>query len=290
MKPLVLLILVLMSINAFSQRKVSGTILDEDDEPVAGATIREVGTDNHTESGINGEFGIITLKDTCVLDVSMLGFREQLLKVTGHTVEVIRLRFYNYTSRWITVGTNYDFVNSKLGIQVSNGYDEKPLTHFEDFSDRFLYKASFHTDFGNEYGFGGTIGWSYPVKYINLLSVGYNKVRYSEKKKFDYQSINLAVSGHLGFIGSNIILNTGFQHLNGRDNIGFGLGLQKVLLYDRMYSGVSAGYYFDYWTYTVYIQGFVYKKMLGMRLSYDKIDRSDFLTLGINFSFNTSVF
>lgn len=285
-KHLVLLILFLYSTVAFSQRKISGTVVDKNnnEELIIGAQIQEEGTGNHVFSDIDGKFEIVTLKDTCVLIISMLGFECQSFKITSDIEQIVRLGYYDYTSKWITVGADYDFINSKFGVRFSNGYDEQPLIHFEDFPDRFIYKASFRTGFNKDYGFGGAIGWLYPTRHIDKITLEYDQVHYSGKDRFKYRNISITGVKYLGFINSDIILRAGFQSLNEHDNLGVSFGIQKVLLYNKLYSGLSAGYYGDYWIYSVYAQSFIYSNKWGLRLSYDRINRFDFLALGINFT------
>ncbi|MDH6308260.1 hypothetical protein M2451_001115 [Dysgonomonas sp. PFB1-18] len=289
-RTLIILSLLLVSNTAFSQRQVCGAIIDRDNnkESITGAKIQEEGTDNYVFSDIEGKFEIITLKDTCILIISMLGFESESLKITNNTEKNISLAYYSHTLKWITAGADYDFINSKSGIQFSNGYDERPLIHFEDFSDKYIYKVSFKTGFNKEYSFGGAIGWLYPTRFINMITLEYEQFHYSEKEIFKYKNINITGAKYLEPIDSEIILKLGFQSLNKKDNFGINLAIQKVLFQNRLYSELSAGYYFDYWIYSIYAQGFIYKDRVGLKLSYDRIDNFDLLTLGVNFLFSIS--
>lgn len=67
---------------------VKGKVVDANGEPVIGATIREVGTDNGTVTDVDGNFTIKTQADA-TLEVSFIGYKTQTLKaVTGKELAV----------------------------------------------------------------------------------------------------------------------------------------------------------------------------------------------------------
>lgn len=190
-----------------------------------------------------------------------------------------------YQTKWITVGSDYDFVNSAFGITISNGYNESPLMHFEDFQEDFMYKINGKTDFDKGYSYGANWAWKYPNRYLSLISIGFLQCNYPGKGFF-YRDMNIAAKYYLRFMDTNLFLKAGHQTLNDSKNLGASLDLQKVLSYSRLYSGLSVGYYFDYFTYAAYLQGFVYKKIIGLRLDYERIDNYNFFNLGLSFTFN----
>ncbi|SBW08144.1 conserved hypothetical protein [uncultured Dysgonomonas sp.] len=260
MRSVLFLILFVCSINTFSQRKVLGIIVDENNNPLIGVKVQEQGTDNYVDSGLEGEFQIITLKDTCVLSFSMLGLSPQKLYVTNNVSKSVKLRSYDRATHRITIGANYDFINSVLGVQISNGYDERALIHFEDFLDKIIYKTSFKTNFGKDYGFGVALGWLRPLKFVDVVSVRYDQMDYNENVKLDYRNINLSGSSYIRAINSSLIFNTGVIHLNKKNDFGIGVGLEKLLFVDKIYAGFLMGYYFDYYIYSVYTQSLLLKK------------------------------
>jgi len=59
---------------AFSQYTFTGTVVDDEGEPIAGATIHEKGTNNSTISNINGEFIIKSDEPEISIELSYVGF------------------------------------------------------------------------------------------------------------------------------------------------------------------------------------------------------------------------
>lgn len=81
----VLLLLCLLCFNSFqawAQNKVSGDVVDEQGEPIIGASIRENGTTNGTVTDLDGKFNIKVNKDATI-NVSYIGFTSQDIKVNG---------------------------------------------------------------------------------------------------------------------------------------------------------------------------------------------------------------
>jgi TonB-linked SusC/RagA family outer membrane protein len=65
-------------------KKVSGTVVDMQDEPVTGASVVEKGANNGTTTGLKGEFSL-TVSDNAILKISYLGFETQELALNGQT-------------------------------------------------------------------------------------------------------------------------------------------------------------------------------------------------------------
>ncbi|MBQ2459876.1 MAG: TonB-dependent receptor plug domain-containing protein, partial [Bacteroidaceae bacterium] len=72
----------MMSLVAMAQNNVRGTVVDENGEPVVGATVRVAGTQTGTITGIDGDFSIAAPAQG-VLSVSHVGFTTQEVKVSG---------------------------------------------------------------------------------------------------------------------------------------------------------------------------------------------------------------
>lgn len=113
----------------YSQNLVKGLIFDHDGLEIPGVKILETGTTNETASTLNGQFELLTVKDSTSISFSFIGYDTQTIVVTSDTTVNITMAFFEYNSRWLTVGTNYGFVNSIYGLQISNGVDE----------ERFIY-------------------------------------------------------------------------------------------------------------------------------------------------------
>ncbi len=73
-----------------AQQTVSGTITDENGEPLPGATIQEKGTTNGTITNVEGQFTLSVPADA-VLTVSFVGYETQELSLNGRSVLDVRL-------------------------------------------------------------------------------------------------------------------------------------------------------------------------------------------------------
>jgi hypothetical protein len=196
---------------------------------------------------------------------------------------------YNYldvsSSKWLTTGIQYDLCNSTLGLVISNGYNERPLFHFEDISEDVLFKILGSTDFISNYSFGGDIAFQYPIRGLSLISIGYSQLKYSQIQLFK-RDIHISAMKYLKKIEAGLILNIGYKTYNDLKNIGADFGLQKVLIYKKLYSELSIGYYFDNFTYSAAIEGFIFRNNIGVRLEYGRFENDNFLTIGLNFTFD----
>ena len=64
------------------QRIISGTIVDSDGVPLPGASIIEVGTGKGTSSDFDGNFSFSLENEQAELEISFIGFKNQILTVT----------------------------------------------------------------------------------------------------------------------------------------------------------------------------------------------------------------
>jgi hypothetical protein len=187
-------------------------------------------------------------------------------------------------TRYVTLGSQYDFINSTFGVLISNGYDERPLIHFENFADRLVFKIQANTSFNHDFSFETDLGWRHLFKKLPFISLGFKQYEYAQKDFF-HNDIYATAETFLPRSNIAIKLKVGYQTLNEHENIGADIELRKVIVYSRLYSGVSVGYHFDYFTYSAYVQGFMYKHKLGYRLQYENIGKFDFLKLGLIYTF-----
>jgi hypothetical protein len=276
--------LTLISCDAVSQNKVSGIVIDDIEKvTIPGAIIEEIGTANRVVTNQEGVFQINTLHDTCTLSFSWIGYSTKTIKITNDTSISIVLELWDYKAKWITIGTSYEVVNSVYGISISNGMDEKPLIHFEDLRADVLYKIDGQTDFNKDYSLRGKLSWNHPYKRISLASIEYLQSNFNNAG-FIHKDINL--SGMIGINWAQLNVKIGYQELNSYNNFGPSIGFQKSHYKPRLYYGFLMGYYFDYFTYNMYLQGFIYKNKLSLRLSYDRIEEFDFINVGFNYTFD----
>lgn len=64
-------------------RKIIGVVLDENNQPMAGATVVESGTDNGTMADERGRYEIVLRKDNSSLDFMMIGYKTETVIVGG---------------------------------------------------------------------------------------------------------------------------------------------------------------------------------------------------------------
>jgi len=269
--------------------------METDGSVLPGVVVQEDGTTNRTVSDVNGTFHITTLNDTCSLRFLFVGFLPHTIKITENSTVNILLKEDCVgccdCPGWTSIGVKYDIVNSMFGVIFSNGYDEMPLIHFEEFPDNLTYKMTAQTNFHKDFMFSANLAWNDISWYSSRIerrqgimpSIGYEHYDYSSKFFF-HRDIYASVITHFRLIGAALMLKTGYQTLNDANNWGACLGLQRFI-YSRLYSGISVGYYFDYLTYSIYLQGFA-NRNISYRLSYDRIDNYDFLNIGLNLLFN----
>ena len=78
----ILFFVLLLSISAFSQKvSFSGEVIDKQNEPVIGATVKEHGTTNGVVTDIDGKFSIQAGKNA-VFDISYVGYKTKSVRAT----------------------------------------------------------------------------------------------------------------------------------------------------------------------------------------------------------------
>ncbi|MBO5216907.1 MAG: carboxypeptidase-like regulatory domain-containing protein [Alistipes sp.] len=84
MKKLLLLMIGLaLGFTAQAQTLVTGTVVDEADQPMIGATVMVVGTTQGTSTDINGTFSFRVKGDAAEVEVSFLNYKTQILKLNA---------------------------------------------------------------------------------------------------------------------------------------------------------------------------------------------------------------
>ncbi|MEQ8712225.1 MAG: carboxypeptidase-like regulatory domain-containing protein [Cyclobacteriaceae bacterium] len=260
---------------------MDGIVYDLDGATIPGAKVIETGTTNETESDIAGRFQLRTLKDSCNLTISWIGFKSQTVVITSDTTLNVTLDNDFYNTRWIAFGTSYGIVNQVFGLQISNGVDEEPLIHFEDFQDKILIKVHGQTDFGDNYLYGGEFGLT-RLKFIRRTTIKYDFVNFKDSELF-LTDINLT-SRIRYFRNTGLIFRTGYQKLNDIENFGIGIGLEQGS--QNFYIGLNSRYYFDYFHHEAYLQFIIPSKdLLSIRTIYNRIDNMNLMSVGLNYAF-----
>ena len=102
-KPFLLLILIsCLSLSAYAQGTVKGTVTDEIGEPVVGATVRVDGTDVGTITDLNGAFSV-SASPQATLSISYVGFQPQKVRVAGRQQVSVVLKEDSETLRDVVV-------------------------------------------------------------------------------------------------------------------------------------------------------------------------------------------
>lgn len=274
--------LVIVSFQVSSQNLVKGTVFDShDDSMVPGAEIVELGSSNSTRSDLNGLFELTTSSDSSVLLISFIGYNPQKIIITSDTTLVVDLFYDFYNTRWLSFGANYGILNQVFGFQLSNGVDEEPLIHFEDFQDNILIKLHGQTDYTDDYSYGGEFGF-YLLGPIGRTTLKYDRINFEESGLF-LTDLNLT-SRIRYFKNTGLILRTGYQKLDGNETYGLGLGFEQDS--QNFHFGLNSRYYFDYFHHEMYFQFIIPSKdLLTFRTVYNRIDSTGLLTAGINYAF-----
>ena len=282
MRTYLLIILTIISTEAFSQILVQGKIRDINGEAIPGALINEIGTENKTISDLEGNFSLKTNQDSCSVSFSFIGLEIKTINFTKDSLINVTLEFGNYyNTRWLTFGTNYEFFNSVIGLQISNGVDEEPLIHFEDFQDNILIKVHGQYDLNTNYLYGAEIGAS-TLRYIGRTTLKYDVINFENSEIF-LTDINLT-SRIRYFRNTGLIFRAGYQKYNNNENFGFGLGLEQKGR--NVYFGFNSIYYFDYFYHEAYLQFRIpTKNFISFRTVYKRIDNKNMISVGLNYSF-----
>ena len=82
--------LMLLSLGASAQSKVTGKVVDTRGEEIIGATIKEAGTKNATVTDFDGNYSI-TVGPNATLNISYIGYKDVRVKVNGRSVINITL-------------------------------------------------------------------------------------------------------------------------------------------------------------------------------------------------------
>ena len=78
----ILFFVLLLSVSAFSQKvSISGEVIDKQNEPIIGATVKEHGTTNGVVTDVDGKFSIQVGKNA-VFDISYVGYKTKSVRAT----------------------------------------------------------------------------------------------------------------------------------------------------------------------------------------------------------------
>lgn len=283
MKWLVSILWVVSVTSVDAQRIVRGIVKDELNEVLIGVLVKEVGTENKTWTDVNGQYYLQTTEDTCQLVFLSIGSFNNRFTLTKSQILNVKMSSGHSPPRRISLGTNYDFVNHQIGFSLSNGYDEKPLIHFEDFKAKWAYKILASSNFQRDYGFSANLAynlWGNPFfPTIEVIRQDYLV------NNFKRVEANFSFGIGAQFLPLDLIFKPGVQSLNEDCNFGLAIGTDQIYLTKRAYSEFSFGYWGNYFSYKGVLHGVILEEQLSFRVLYERVNNFDFLRLGLNYLF-----
>ena len=274
-------VLLILPLIAFSQHSISGLVIDPYGARLPDATIIEDGTENNTKADLDGRFSLVSTQDSCSLTIAWLGYESQIIPITQDTFVLVTLSIFNYKSKWLTIGAGYDVLNSTTNLFISNGLDENALIHFEDFNESWMYKASGSFNLNKDYSWRTKLARDIYSKYLATPAIEFRQIHFAYRD-FILSDVNLSAGLAIRPIHQLLLIKTGFQRLNTKNHFGAALGTRLYIQHLPAYYGFMVGYWPPYWTWHAWLQGFILDYRLAFRAEYERIDRFDFLRIGIH--------
>ncbi|MDR2917174.1 MAG: TonB-dependent receptor [Tannerella sp.] len=106
------------------EKTIQGTVVDETNEPVAGASVVVKGTTNGIVTGLDGEFSL-KVKDDDVLVISYIGYSEQSVSINGRTsIRIVLTEDTQLLEEVVVVGYGTQKKSDVTGAMVSVGAQE----------------------------------------------------------------------------------------------------------------------------------------------------------------------
>ena len=263
-----------------SQIQIKGFV-HADGLPLPLANIIEDETKNTAQTDYDGWFELTTINKPSTITIHYIGYESESIEVNKDTIVYVILKGYSNDAHWLSFGGSFEAINSVFGIQVSNGSDEEPLIHFEDFQDDILIKVYGQTDFNRNYSYGAEIGVT-ATKNIGRTTLKYDVINYEQNKLF-LKDFNLT-SKLTNFGNFGVIFRMGYEKFNERNRFGVGGGLQHI--WNNFYLCINSRYYFGYFHHEAYLQMTIpSNNMFSFKTVYSRIDDKIILSLGLNYTF-----
>lgn len=118
---LFILILIFCSNSCWSQIKISGKVIDNTNYPLPGVTVKEIGSQNSTQTDFDGLYSIIVKDSNSVISFSYLGYLEKKIIVNKQTEINPILKEYVLYHTWdqkIGFNINSGLINNSFGGQL----------------------------------------------------------------------------------------------------------------------------------------------------------------------------
>lgn len=123
--------------------KITGRVLDNNGEPIIGASVLEQGTKNGTVTDIDGNFTLNSSKETPVLDISYLGFLSQQVKAhSGVATKVAMKENAQNLDELVVVGYGTMKKKDMTGAVASVKMSDEPVNTISSVSHALAGKAA----------------------------------------------------------------------------------------------------------------------------------------------------
>ncbi len=109
------------------KKTVSGTVVDANGEPIIGATVKEVGTQNAVITDVDGNFKL-NVKSGAMISISSVGFKEQTVKATSK-IDVTLKEDAEVLDQVVVVGYGTAKRKDVSGAITSVKFDDGKLTN-----------------------------------------------------------------------------------------------------------------------------------------------------------------
>jgi TonB-linked SusC/RagA family outer membrane protein len=115
------LILFSLGSQLYAQVAVKGKIVDKSSEPVIGAIILEIGTNNGVITGLDGQFDILVAGSESILKISSVGFLPQELLVGNKTkINLTLEEIVSELNEFVVTALGFEESKDELGYATSN--------------------------------------------------------------------------------------------------------------------------------------------------------------------------
>ncbi len=123
--------------------KITGQVLDNNGEPIIGASVLEQGTKNGAVTDIDGNFTLNSSKETPVLDISYLGFLSQQMKArSGVSIKVTMKENAQNLEELVVVGYGTMKKKDMTGAVASVKMSDEPVNTVSSVSHALAGKAA----------------------------------------------------------------------------------------------------------------------------------------------------
>lgn len=131
------------SVSAYAQRKVSGTVLDPDGEPVIGAAVLVAGTTTGTSTDIDGRWSLNVPNPDATLEFSSIGFVTKTVGVAGRSVVDVTLEIdAHLLEETVVIGYSVQRKSDVTGAIASISSDDLANRSAENVANALQGKAA----------------------------------------------------------------------------------------------------------------------------------------------------